>query len=322
MAEFDYTNLDALLSKAELIFKRRFKRAIEQIRDTVTLEELERLLSQRRFDEALQQAELAAIQLSNAYVAAYVLAADDVMAFISGSVGITVDFDQVNVRAVQQMREASLRLIQQFTSGQRAATRTALVEGIRQGLNPREQAILFRQSIGLTAHQTQAVANYRRLLEQGSARALQRALRDQRFDRTVQRAIDGGAPLSQEQIDRMVDRYYQRSLAFRAETIARTESLGAVHQGSDEGFRQAIAQGVIDDELSQSWRTAGDARVRHPSHTFMNGQVRPFGEPFLSGTGNLLRYPGDQRAPASDSIQCRCVKTTRFTSDIPDPVAA
>lgn len=323
MAEFQYdsSRIDALLAKAEAIFRRSFMRAVEQIRDTVTLDELELLLSQGRFDEALIQAELAAVNLSNAYVSAYLLAADDVMAFISGSIGIEVNFDRVNTRAVQHMREARLRLIQQFTSGQRSATRAALVQGIRLGLNPREQARLFRQSIGLTTRQVAAVANFRRALEAGSARALAYQLRDKRFDRSIQAALTG-EPLSTDQIDRMVDQYYKRSLAARAETIARTEALGAVHRGSDQGFAEAIAQGVIDDELSQTWHTASDSRVRHPSHTFMNGQVRVFGEPFLSGTGNLLRYPGDSRAPASDTIKCRCVKSTRFTADVRDPVAA
>lgn len=321
MAEFNYTNIDAIRDRAESIFKRRFLAAVKQIRDSVVLDQLEALLAQRRFDDALQQAELAATQISNAWVAAYLLAADDVMAFISGSVGITIEFDQVNFRAVEQMRNASLRLVREFTSAQRRSIRAALVEGVRQGLNPREQARTFVQSIGLTANQTQAVANYRRLLEQGSARALTRELRDRRFDGTVQRAVDGRTVLTTEQIDRMVERYYHRSLAHRAETIARTEALGAVHQGSDQAFREAVERGVIDDELTQTWVTAADARVRHPSHTFMNGQTRPMGEAFLSGTGNLLRYPGDQSAPASDTIRCRCVKTTRFTADVVEPAS-
>ncbi len=322
MAEFEYdsSRIDALLAKAEAIFRRSFIAAVRQIRDTVTLGELELLLGQGRFEEALIQAELAAVNLSNAYVSAYLLAADDVMAFISGSIGIEVNFDRVNVRGIQHMREASLRLIQQFTSGQRAATRAALVQGTRQGLNPREQARLFRHSIGLTTKQVAAVANFRRALEAGSARALTYQLRDKRFDRSLRSALEGQA-LTTDQIDRMVERYYERSLVARAETIARTEALGAVHQGSDQGFAEAIAQGLIDEELSQVWHTAGDARVRHPSHTAMNGQVRVFGEPFVSGTGNRLRYPGDQRAPASDTIKCRCAKSTRFTADIRDPVA-
>lgn len=317
VAEFNYSasRIEALLDKAEALFRRRFLAAVVQIRDTVTLSELETLLSVGRFDEALVQAEFAATQIANAYVSAYLLAADDVMRFISNAIGITVQFDQVNTRAVQHMRDASLRLIQEFTSGQRAATRVALVSGIRQGLNPRETARLFRMSIGLTAKQMSAVVNFRRLLEQGSAAALTRALRDKRFDASILRAVRDEKPLTADQIDRMVQRYYERSLASRAQTIARTESLTAVHLGSDQGFQQAMDLGLITDEISQTWHTAGDARVRHPSHTRMQGQVRPFGQPFISGTGNQLRYPGDHRAPSSDTIRCRCAKSTRFTSD-------
>lgn len=324
MAEFIYdeSRIEALLSRAEDIFRQRFLAAIVQIRDSVSVARLEELLSLGQFEEALVEAEVAATNIANAYVTAYVLAADDVMGFISSSLGVTIRFDQVNFRAVEQMRENTLRLVREFTSGQRATTRAALVQGIRAGLNPRAQAELFRQSIGLTVNQMRAVANFRRALELNSAISLQRALRDRRFDPAIQRALNAGEPLSQAKIDQMVQRYYERSLAFRAETIARTESLGAVHAGADQGFAQAIEAGLIDPDLSQTWHTAGDGKVRHPSHTFMNGQVRSFGQPFLSGTGNLLRHPGDSRAPASDSVKCRCVKTTQFTSDIPDAVAA
>lgn len=313
MAEFNYgqEQIARIVQQAETMFRRRFMEAVQQIRDTVTLEELERLLALRQFDEALVQAEVAATNLSNAYVQAYVLAAEDVLGFVSNSVGITIRFDQVNARAVTDMRRASLRMIAEFTSGQRAATRLALVQGIRSGLNPAAQAREFRQSIGLTARQVQAVANYRRLLETGSAAALQRELRDRRFDGSIRRAVSGEKPLTTEQVDRMVQRYYERSLAERAITIARTEALPAVHRGGDEAFRQAVEAGVVED-LEQTWHTANDGRVRHPSHTAMDGQKRPLGEPFLSGNGNLLFHPGD--GPAEDAIRCRCVKTTQFAA--------
>lgn len=320
--EYDESRIELLLAQASVIFRDRFRETVRQIQARIDLSEIEDLIAQRRFDEALIQVELAATNLSNAYITAYVLAGDDVFEFISNSIGIQVNFDQVNERAVAQMRAESLRLIREFTDGQRASTRAALVEGVLQGLNPRDQARLFRQSIGLTANQLRAVANFRRLLESNSAAALTRELRDRRFDSSIRRAVSGEKPLTAEQIDRMVERYYQRSLAARAETIARTESLAAVHQASDEGFHQAIEAGLIDEELTQKWKTAGDARVREPSHTFMNGQTRPFGEPFLSGTGNLLRYPGDNRAPAHDVVRCRCVKTTRFTADVVQPAEA
>ena len=324
MAEFFYDTkrIEALIATAERSFRRKFLQAVSQIRDSITLDELELLLAQRRFDEALVQAEIAAVNLSNAYVQAYLLAADDVMSFLSNALGVVVSFDQVNTNAVVQMQQASLRLIREFTTGQRNATRAALVQGIREGLNPRDQARMFRMSIGLTAKQIAAVGNYKRLLESSSSKALDRALRDRRFDASIQAAISGKKPLTEDQIDKMVNRYFERSLAYRAETIARTEALAAVHRGSDAGFLQAIEQGVIDEqELGQQWHTAGDSRVRDPSHTAMSGQIRLFGQPFLSGTGNLLRYPGDHRAPASDRLSCRCVKTTQLTIDIEDSEA-
>lgn len=213
------------------------------------------------------------------------------------------------------MRRSQLSLIREFTNQQRLSTRLALVEGISQGLNPRQQALLFRQSIGLTQRQMQAVINYRRLLEQGDAAALQRALRDRRFDPTVQSSILGDRPLTPAQIDRMVDRYHARYIAHRAEVIARTEALRSVHDGAQAAYRQAIDLGVLAaDDLIQEWVTASDERVRG-SHAFMHGQQRPIGEAFLSGAGNALRWPGDIDAPGSETIQCRCVLVTVFAED-------
>jgi hypothetical protein len=110
----------------------------------------------------------------------------------------------------------------------------------------------------------------------------------------------------------MVDRYRERYIKHRSEVIARTEALRAVHQGVDEMFEQAFEAGTLDpNELDREWDDSVDARVRH-SHSFMNGQRRSVKEPFLSGNGNLIMYPGDPSAPASDSIQCRCAVVTNF----------
>ena len=75
----------------------------------------------------------------------------------------------------------------------------------------------------------------------------------------------------------------------------------------EEMWQQAIDAGVVDAaDVVGVWWTATDERVR-PSHSFMHQQERPFGEPFVSGNGNNLRFPGDPAAPASDTINCRCV---------------
>jgi len=136
-------------------------------------------------------------------------------------------------------------------------------------------------------------------------------LRDRRFDPSANRNLaslgDARVPLTNGQIDKMTQRYEQRFINHRANVIARTETTAAVNAGEMEMFQQAIDEGAIEPEdLTNTWITAGDERVRG-SHSFMNGQKRPFGTPFQSGAGNLLRFPGDPNAPGSDTIQCRCV---------------
>jgi len=209
------------------------------------------------------------------------------------------------------MQQERLRLIRNFTADQREATRSALTDGIRRGLNPRDQARMFRDSIGLTGRQQAAVNNYRRLLEEGNSEALQRQLRDRRFDPTVRRAIRTGEPLTTAQIDRMVSRYSDRMRSYRATVIARTEALRAVHQGTEELYRQAIDEGHLNsDQLMRTWHDADDRRVR-ASHNRLDGLERRIGDTFPGDEGPL-RFPGDPEAPAAETVQCRCVLSTRI----------
>ena len=110
----------------------------------------------------------------------------------------------------------------------------------------------------------------------------------------------------------MVTRYRERYLKYRAETIARTEALSAVHQGKEEMFNHAIAQGhLTSDRLEGTWITKQDALRRH-HHGTMQGQKQPHGVRFISGLGNLLLHPGDFDAPVEEIANCRCIKVTRI----------
>lgn len=225
--------------------------------------------------------------------------------------GVPTAFDGTNRRALAAMQEHRLRLVQGFTEEQTQVTLMASQRGLISGINPRATARVFRESIGLAPKQEAAVANYRRLLETNDRAALQRQLRDARFDSTVQTAQVTHVALAPEQIDRMVQRYRERMLKYRAEVIARTESLRALNAGQDAMYQQAIDEGKLSrDEIELEWMTAKDERVR-PSHMLMNGQRRKIGEPFISGLGNLLYYPADPAAPAEDTVQCRCTRVPR-----------
>lgn len=302
-----------LLARADARMRDAFLAVVSEVRGLRTLVRIATLLEQGQVEEALAILERAVQGLGMAWTASFVAAAQDTAAFLSRNVAeVSVVFDQVNDRALRIMRDNQLRLVTEFSAEQRRATRVAIANGIEEGINPREMARRFRDSIGLTAKQQQAVDNYRRALQSGDRSALERALRDRRFDPTVSRAIEEGVALSPQQIDRMVDRYRQRYLAYRAEVIARTEALRSVHQGVEEMYEQSFEQGeLVREQLIREWNTASDGRVRD-SHQPMDGQTRPFGEPFTSGNGTRLDYPGDLNAPASETIQCRCAVGTRI----------
>lgn len=302
-----------LLRRLEPRVRRQFVAAILRARRSRTLDQLAELVVTGRIQEALASVSAAsAASIADVANVVFVEAGQAVAEAVSRRSDVIVTFDQTNFRAVRRMQEARLRLIREFTQEQLSATREALRDGIERGANPRQQARVFRESIGLTQRQQRAVNNYRRLLREGSSEALTRQLRDRRFDPTVRRAVAGDIALTDAQIDRMVSRYGERFLRFRSEVIARTESLRAVHEGSEESLRQSVDDGTIEPgSVRRAWLTASDARVRDP-HAPMHGQTRQVGEPFLSGNGTPLRHPGDPSAPASETVQCRCVVTTRL----------
>ena len=140
--------------------------------------------------------------------------------------------------------------------------------------------------------------NYRRLLEragEGDSEALTRQLRDRRFDRPSGAPLLAENRLTQAQIDRMVERYRERYIKYRAEVIGRTEALRAVHAGNDEGYRQAIDGGAIDlEELQRTWKSRHKMSVRRDSHRLPEGKCAALMRPFVVG-GAQLRYPGDSQ---------------------------
>ena len=82
--------------------------------------------------------------------------------------------------------------------------------------------------------------------------------------------------------------------------------------GNREMYLQAFDDGDLHpDLLTNEWHTAKDERVRS-SHRSMHGQQRGFDQPFVSGSGHTLRFPGDPDAPASETVQCRCSMSTRI----------
>lgn len=213
----------------------------------------------------------------------------------------------------------------EITEDQRAAIRETIAAGLAAGRNPRAVAFdlagrLDRVTgkriggiIGLTSRQAEYVRAAREQLLTGDSEYFKRALRDKRFDRSVRRAFDAGRGLSASDADAITGRYSDRLLSHRAEVIARTESIAALHAGQVEGMQQVIDGGKVRaDQVTKIWDATGDKRTRH-THLAMDGQSVGFGQPFVSPSGAMMMYPHDTSlgAPASEIVQCRCFMQIR-----------
>jgi hypothetical protein len=179
--------------------------------------------------------------------------------------------------------------------------RAILTRAYRDGLTVQQQSRLLREFIGLTPAQYAAVENYRRMLEAGDAAALERQLRDARFDRTLTRLMAEGGRPTRAQIERLVQRYTERQLRYRAEMIARTETIRAANAGQIEAWRQAQQQGWLSNTVRMQWIVTRDERTCKicPQIPGLNPGGVPIGGAFQSPVG-LVRQPPDPHP------QCRC----------------
>lgn len=167
----------------------------------------------------------------------------------------TVRFDLSNPRAVRAAQSHAAALVRDVSTDMRGAIRRIIVAGQRGELDIREQARSLRSFIGLTEQQSQAVMNFQNtLLANGDPQAVVKT-----------------------------QAYYDRSIAVRAQTIARTESIWASNAGQQELWAQATDAGYLDPNQEQEWITqpesnSGPCPICEP----MDGQRRPLGEEFVS----------------------------------------
>ena len=235
---------------------------------------------------------------------------------------IRFGFDLRGPEGAAYARQYRYGRVREITDGQRKLLRKIIIDGQLTGAAPQTIARQVRETIGLTGYQAQTVQNFRAALTgpRPKAAALQYMLRDKRFDRTIERAIREKQPLTEEQISRMVDAYHRRMLAFRAMTIARTETLRAANNGHIATVKKLLAANP-HLECVKTWMATMDDRTR-PDHWELDRKtVVGIDTPFVCESGEKLRWPHDPRGAAKEVIRCRCILMTslvprnRITAD-------
>lgn len=178
----------------------------------------------------------------------------------------TFAFDGKNADAQRVAAQQAADLVRDTSAETKAGLRAVIVRAIREGIPPYDAARVIVGMIGLTEKQALAVMNYREGL------------------------IDLGHPL--DRVDALVERYAQRKLRERAETIAQTEIIGALNTGAEESWRQAQADGLLPRGTRKQWIVTPDDRLC-PICRPMEGVTVPIGEEFS--------LPGPPAHP-----RCRC----------------
>jgi len=227
--------------------------------------------------------------------------------------------------AENELKNFSSNFITNISNEVRDTIRETLTDGMARGINPRETAlnIVGRKdrvtgkriggTIGLASNQTKWVNNARLYLQNLDERYFALSLRDKRFDSIVKKAIKDKKPLSKEKISQLITAYESKALKYRADAIARTETMQAINRGEYRAIAQNIEEGLItEDMVTKWWSNSADERVRQ-SHVNLGNRYNKsnaigFNEVFETSRGSKLLYPGDTSLGADlhEIIHCRC----------------
>jgi len=337
--------LDKIRAKYGPMVAREFQQAIERVKGNVDWTEVESMIDEGRVTEALETVVHAAeaeglAGLDSLYRDLLIAAGTATAGFILerlirrgepvplppltldapvfsaplvAPTSLNISFDVTPTEVTQSIRTQQLDRIVDISEQTRDAIRIALTRGIDAGDNPKRIAVEIRQSLGLTDRMEQAILNYQTALENGDLSALRRALRDRRFDSSVE-----NQKLTPEKIERMVQRYRERYLKYRSEMIARTETARAISTGQHLMWSQAIQKGIVrEDQILRKWIYTQDGKTRH-AHISIPGMNEKegvgFAEPFQSPLGPIM-FPGDPNATAANTINCRCSTFYRLKTD-------
>ncbi len=179
-------------------------------------------------------------------------------------------FNSVSPEAVAYARSRAAALIKEFGASSQKAIQALIAKSFEKGVPPRDLAKLIVDSgIGLTERQLLAV------------------------ERQRQRMIDDGA--TEERASATAERYSSQLLRSRGEVIARTEIIAASREGTQESWRQAADEGLIDlSTATQEWMTTPDERLCDICEP-LDGKTAKLGEKFPGGLDGPPAHP-----------QCRC----------------
>lgn len=216
--------------------------------------------------------------------------------------------------SIKELQEQNLNSFPELNDEQRKKVIVELTAGIITGNNPKNSARRFRDCLMINAEQEADISAYRQFLIDFNPKSIEVKFRDRRYDRTISNAIKRKIPLPSEYVEKLVAHYRQRLLRDYSESIARTESLKAIHMSEYNGLLAALLSGKIKVNLKRLWRAGPGTNCREAEHDLIP-TLNPYGvkinESFITKLG-LLRFPLDPLGVKGDIINCTCAVTYKI----------
>lgn len=324
----------SLISELEPRIRRGFMASVTDLQANINWQAL--LSSLEQFDT---EAAIAALNISPAawqeysqtMTAAYAQAGSSTMASIrqSGIGGIGVRFNMGNPRAEQWILENVGGRITGYNREQVEVARAAINRGYSAGEGPRTIALDLAGRTGRGGVREGGVLG----LDGPRADRLHNVSQGMRTPEGVQslvvRHADGSlsvkykvnkateqrilkayrageaVPAAERAISQ---RQYQNALLKqRADTVAQTETAGAVMNSRDEAWEQLVeSEGLDREAVRKTWRhrRGGDGRVQHIAMAGVT--VQGLDTPFELPDGTRMLYPHDPAGGAKHNVFCAC----------------
>lgn len=272
-----YRTLHAVADSHKRIFREAFLSAAALLLDIETRREIRRALGrgdlnaaenlfpfatfdqelQLRIEEAIQKTIESAGNASAKFVPIPVIPA--------ALAGVALSFNVANPAVLEFIQTRAADLVVEIGQETRMAIRQIIRRGFEEGLGADAQAELLENVVGLTRQQAGAVANFRAKL--------------------IAEGVKGA------KLQRMMKEKYEDSLRFRAERIARTETIVSASRGQMEMYNQFSDEGIIDKKnVVREWIVTPDDRLCSFCRP-LAGKQAAFDGFFTSGLGNVLHPP-------------------------------
>lgn len=322
-------NINAIQKRQQALVLKSFYEAIDSVKSQAVISEIARLINLGNVEGIVTLLNIDPVSfrplessIFNAYETGGKTAAAQIGVIPVASGTLAARFDIRSPSAERFINDLSSRKIVEISEDLRFTVRSILNAAMVKGQAPRSTALdlvgridpttrkRIGGHIGLTEQQAQWVQNARFELENLDANYLNRKLRDRRFDKSFIKAMRDGKKY--KNTDAAVTRMQARALRYRAENIARTESLQALSEGHFEAIKQAVNVGEVSDVL-KFWDATGDIRTR-PEHSEAENRSKkgiPLDAPFFVG-GEAMQRPRQLGASGSNVINCRCRLKTKI----------